>query len=1053
MRPTSSTMLQQNNNNNYPCLNVSASTREMLQKCSRSSLPFPSRLELGLGDLPLIKGLRTWALCSRNRRKAGGLLGGGQAPTAPPAGRGSSSSCPRPADVYLSEEWSRMGYGLPLDNRQTGIGALVTVATLKTSEGGGKTQTQCLFLRTEKGSCLYSTAKPGPGLTSNVVAGWLRGKTGGGSRDGPAGRRDNGTTLPAQTGTNRVRVRSGRRWRKSGNAAERAFPKQQRSREGAAGESALEERQEERDKGGVPVHSLDSRQLPCPLQGSKQASQEQDGACRSPRCCHNTLAAPCTRCGRREQRREDREDREGGGGPTNVQNGLNNEVKGMRKERHKRAEEEEEDSLSAVPNSDPFYPECHSVNVERKVTESNEAAEEQTGHSEDFCSSKEADANSSTKAVKTQTGSSDGHSDGRSRDAAGTTCDAGETVEEEREGNDICEHETLHQPSESHQRVKDEEEAAAGTQTLHQFPLRSVCYERDAVCLTTVSLSKATEPSPPAGGATASAESQSCSDQEEGGSSRRESLHKRIREEDLEQDEEEADAKADEVSCRGVKETLREPACEASQEEERKVLFLLQKEEAEGQQQERRASSSSLPLVAQRILTEPSGDTEGRRRGEEWTKEGREEETSKPGEEKETAEKGRREEGEGREDEEEEERCAEGQRDEAERERGCEDVNKACVLRVDGQTTQEVDLGRECVCDPAAPLVEGRGSERGRKVEEDRENGESGLPLPPSPRAAHVSLTSGTLSPANPAPPLRPPEAMATALPRLEAEGVRAEEREDEDGSSRGGRRGQEREEREERSQAAWSSTVATERSHKEEEEEEEEEDEFGVFIQAEGETAWSEGVTMSASVTPQSRQSSALGNHAVAGESTYWTSGWTDGSFQQEEEEEEEEDSWTAFPQQPLDKSGDKVGQWWPEERTDGSSANQNLAAVFSEAFPSLAGPSCDPRDPDAVPTLAQFLRSNQQHSRASQDQRLLDSFHDLNKMIVQRYKRATGVSCDLLLKTLHLENINHTENRTGPWTANRRLSPGLPSANQHAQHAAAKRRSSYDHNRNAME
>lgn len=34
-----------------------------------------------------------------------------------------------------------------------------------------------------------------------------------------------------------------------------------------------------------------------------------------------------------------------------------------------------------------------------------------------------------------------------------------------------------------------------------------------------------------------------------------------------------------------------------------------------------------------------------------------------------------------------------------------------------------------------------------------------------------------------------------------------------------------------------------------------------------------------------------------------------------------------------------------------------------------------------------------------------LLDSFHDLNKMICQRYKRANGVSRDLLLKTLHLE------------------------------------------------
>ncbi|XP_008424805.1 uncharacterized protein LOC103475158 isoform X1 [Poecilia reticulata] len=214
MRPTTGAMLQQNNNNNYPCLGMSDCPQEMLQRCSRTSLPFPSRVELGLRDLPLIRGLRAWALCSRNRRKAGGLLGGGKPPTAPPlGGRGTSTSCPRPADVYLS------GYGLPLgvDARQAGIGALVTVATLKTSEGGGKTQTQCLFLRTEKGSCLYSTTKPGSGSTSSTVGEWLRGKReglgGGGSAEPP----------PTEAAANRVRVRSGRRFRKSGIGWERGF--------------------------------------------------------------------------------------------------------------------------------------------------------------------------------------------------------------------------------------------------------------------------------------------------------------------------------------------------------------------------------------------------------------------------------------------------------------------------------------------------------------------------------------------------------------------------------------------------------------------------------------------------------------------------------------------------------------------------------------------------------------------------------------------------------------------------------------------------------------
>ncbi|XP_011480985.2 uncharacterized protein LOC101164736 isoform X3 [Oryzias latipes] len=228
MRPT---MLQQNNNNNYPCLNMSGSSREMLQKLSRTSLPFPSRAELGLGDLPLIRGLRAWALFSRNRRKACGLLGRGPAD---PAGRGG----PRPADVYLSGEW---GLGLPLglDARQAEIGALVTVASLKTSEGGGKTQTQCLFLRTEKGGHLYSTAKPAGGD-------WLKGKTANG-----------GGGDSAESGPNRVKVRSGRRWRKSSSTAQRE--RQQRSGECPEGE--LQERQEEPDKGGLDRNQLLPPQL------------------------------------------------------------------------------------------------------------------------------------------------------------------------------------------------------------------------------------------------------------------------------------------------------------------------------------------------------------------------------------------------------------------------------------------------------------------------------------------------------------------------------------------------------------------------------------------------------------------------------------------------------------------------------------------------------------------------------------------------------------------------------------------------------------------------
>ncbi|KAJ3590637.1 hypothetical protein NHX12_008587 [Muraenolepis orangiensis] len=72
----------------------------------------------------------------------------------------------------------------------------------------------------------------------------------------------------------------------------------------------------------------------------------------------------------------------------------------------------------------------------------------------------------------------------------------------------------------------------------------------------------------------------------------------------------------------------------------------------------------------------------------------------------------------------------------------------------------------------------------------------------------------------------------------------------------------------------------------------------------------------------------------------------------------------------------------------------------VWAQAFPSSSDAGSG-----AVPTLTQLLQGERHHSRTSQDQGLLDNFHDLNKMIGRRYKRANGVSRNLLLKTLHLE------------------------------------------------
>lgn len=77
-----------------------------------------------------------------------------------------------------------------------------------------------------------------------------------------------------------------------------------------------------------------------------------------------------------------------------------------------------------------------------------------------------------------------------------------------------------------------------------------------------------------------------------------------------------------------------------------------------------------------------------------------------------------------------------------------------------------------------------------------------------------------------------------------------------------------------------------------------------------------------------------ALGNHAITGESTHWTPGWTDSSFHQSD------DSWSAFPQVLSDERRDVAGQWWPTSAVEESRGrlltNQNLVRLFFCAQPS---------------------------------------------------------------------------------------------------------------------
>ncbi|XP_026170292.1 uncharacterized protein LOC113134914 [Mastacembelus armatus] len=1031
-------MLQQNNNNNYPCLNVSGTTREMLQKCSRAALPFPSRLELGLGDLPLIRGLRAWALCSKNRRRAGGLPGGGQAPTAPPAGRGSLASCPKPADVYLSGEWGRLGYGLPLglDARQAGIGALITVATLKTSEGSGKPQTQCLFLQTEKGSCLYSTAKPGSGVTtsaaSSVVGGWLRGKTGeAGGRDTPARRRDNGTTQPAQTGANRVRVRSGRRWRKSGNAAgcEKlavSRERQQRSREDPAGEITLEERQEERDNG-----ALDSKQFSSPQRDGKRARQEKEAACKSPTCCHSASPKTCTQSGRKAQRTGSQEEHEGGEGlRRGIPKRLTSEVKGMKKERQKKEEEEKGglcdiESSNAVlvePNHDLKSNCCHtespsSSDVEQiRQAECSDKLKTDLSRSKAKCSEKEQDANSDI--VKIHTGNSD-FSHVHSAQSTGSfksTHNSGsgdrkppESPCEEPGANADGFADCVEESQESEKTMeRGEVEEEARNIKLTPADCSVVSNYREGVSAST-STAVLPESPTPAEGSTCTVQHKAFWLQGEQGNIQEEHLegHQQEEADSGVTGKEELDFRTFEPQELNFVAEVINTVNKGSPSPPRHRDPSIVEADLKGHSADCRAAVSEQK--AERLNPE-----EGAEAGGTWRRVSScnklDNDSGQCNNDKEQ-------------DTEEEISVRDIQED--------KETKRNCAPTDNWRLQESANGSRERDKENPDPMGQ-------TKIIPVEENGKT------STNVANIGCadpsTSRALSPANPAPPLQPLGSMATGLPCLVAEEDEEEDKEGAGVTARDGEGGQEGKRRELEGEEESSSTVATEEGRKEEEGEE---DEFGVFMQAEGEPPWGEGFTLSASVPCGSGDSVALGNNAITGESTHWTPGWTDTSFHQSDE------TWTAFPQASSGESPDAVGQWWPasavEERRNRLSANNSLAAVFAEAFPSLPGSSSsDPCDLDTVPTLTQLLRGT-----ASQDQGLLDSFHDLNKIIGQRYKRASSASRGVLLKTLHLEQPQ-TESRPAPWTANRRLSPGLPSANQNA---AAKRRLSYDYNRNIME
>ncbi|XP_062417249.1 uncharacterized protein si:ch211-14c7.2 [Pungitius pungitius] len=922
-----------------------------------------------------------------------------------------------------------MGYGLPvgLDARQAGIGSLVTVATLKTSEGSGKTQTQCLFLRTEKGSFLYSTAKPSsavtPGAASSVVGGWLRAKTGGG-RDIPAGKRDGGLTPPAHIGVNRVRVRSGRRWRKSSNPAAREKTdmnrkRQQSGREDPAAEFTLEERQEERDKGG--------------LAGKHSPRGEKEEVCRSPRCCHS--AAPKS-CIQRAQRKESQDDCDGGESPTRgASNRLNGEVKGMRKQRQKEEEEEKggicglksSSSHLAGPNPDleaeHFLPESHSSRdvEEIKKAESNEEQRTQNPEGKDNYSENEQDTNSEVQ--KMLTGNNyliHGHSGQVTDDFVSFLYNVDADQESVKELK----------------KVDREEEEGSINQTSAE--IMAVRYESVSACASSISTTVSLEPSAPVEGNGCFADAVNCGFPTDQENSRKDHLQ-------------------------GYQQGTEEPGIvgtdklvvsrlELGDENNTKAQSFIQNGLNPSQPEESEASSSPQrrrdPSLFDKKLRSVTGNrcnycTTGLNRAEP-----REELAWEANVEENVLERVNPDKG-----------------DEAGAIRrkggiGCE-LDDGDAKGDDGMERHTADDRNDSHRREAIPNCAGKDKCRSVEFEDDRRGTQkevrdrceqTRIPHVEANEEASANVTnvacadpSTSLPPtlANPAPTMPPLGSMATGLPCPEAVEEEKKERfgvpvrEQKRGHEGNGRLGRQPEEQgEERG-----STVATE---EERDKEEKEEDEFGVFMQAEGEPAWSDEHAMSASVPCGSRERVALENHSIAGDSAHWTPGWTDSSFHQSD------NTWTAFSQDSSGEGSDGVAQWWPSSALEKSrlSANQNLESVFGEAFPSPPCPSSDdPCDLHTVPTLSHLFRA-----RASHDLGLLDGFHDLNKMICQRYRRANGVSRDLLLRSLHLEPP-YPESRTATSAANRHLSPGLPSANRRAQNAAAKRRLSYDHTKNVIE
>ncbi|XP_015196600.2 uncharacterized protein [Lepisosteus oculatus] len=167
------------------------------------------------------------------------------------------------------------------------------------------------------------------------------------------------------------------------------------------------------------------------------------------------------------------------------------------------------------------------------------------------------------------------------------------------------------------------------------------------------------------------------------------------------------------------------------------------------------------------------------------------------------------------------------------------------------------------------------------------------------------------------------------------------------------------------------------------------------------------------------------FGVFVQAGEPFSWDDSFTDFRQVPCGLRESNEEVWTAFPQEGSDgqNAGEEkwppsgpAGQWWHESALEEPrSTPLDLAALFRESFPSTGSSFCEA---EHVPTLHQLLQRKPGDKDATGEERcLLEGLQDVNEMIGFRIKWAESVSQTLLLHSLRIDPDSR-ESVENSWT-----------------------------------